>query len=328
MKILLIGKENILRWLINTEDALESFQDIEPHTIKTNQLGFKYDLFRNILKIFFKKKSFAITNKHIESKIFTFKPDIIFVISPFLLGNEVINSIEKYNCYKIAWIGDRFGEHHKKIADLFDKLYFTDTGFINIAKKYNFPPSKYLPLAFNDNIFTNSSKNIKKEERLIFVGAYTKKRAQILNNIRYKNIEVYGPSWKNKLNKEIKVYNYKIDIYQLANLYKNSKYVLNIKHEHNIINGLNMRTFEAIASKSCLLQDYVKDVENNFEINKDIIIYRDINELNDIIKTLENNNKLYNKIVENGYIKNLKNNTYKNRISTILKDTQEDISSA
>ena len=41
-----------------------------------------------------------------------------------------------------------------------------------------------------------------------------------------------------------------------------------------------MRSFEAIASGGCLLQDYVKDIEINFEINKNILVYNNIEELN------------------------------------------------
>ena len=39
-----------------------------------------------------------------------------------------------------------------------------------------------------------------------------------------------------------------ININQVVDEYNLSQFILNIKHEHNVVNGLNMRTFEAIAS--------------------------------------------------------------------------------
>jgi len=116
MKILLIGKENILNWLLHTQMALSSFENLKVKTIKTNHLGFFQDVSRNILKPISKKLSNKITRDFIASQIQSFKPDAIVVISPFLLAYESLEALNISNASKIAWIGDKFGKCHKSTA--------------------------------------------------------------------------------------------------------------------------------------------------------------------------------------------------------------------
>ena len=319
MKILIISKKNMLNWGENLADALLS-KKIIVNNLFVNQVGNLNNIKRNILKMISKDLMNKATSELIEKKISTFKPDLIIVISPFMFNCKIFDCFDNFpNILKYAWIGDKFKEEHNQMAEKFNKLYCTDTSFLDDSKKMMFPNSIYLPLAVNERVFFN--KKEKRKDNLLFIASYTKERLEFINKINSINLKLIGPKWnKINLSKRIIYLNKTISIKDVVNEYNNSKFILNIKHEHNVLNGLNMRTFEAIASGGCLLQDYVKDIDLNFEINEDIVVYNNLDELNELIIKLSKDNDFFNKIISNGEKNILSNHTYSNRVDILLKD--------
>lgn len=318
MKILLIGKKNILSWIENLSEACFEM-NLENKILFLNELGFIEDLKRNILKMVSKDLMYINISKTIDVQISEFKPDLIIVISPFMFNEKIFECFDNFpNIIKFAWIGDRFSLSHKNIANKFDKLFYTDSYFLEDGKKFNFPGGKYLPLAVNQNRFFD--KNQKREERLLFIASYTKQRMEFLKQINSIDLRVIGSKWKKRdLKNNIECIDENITLNQVSDEYNLSQFILNIKHEHNVVNGLNMRTFEAIASGGCLFQDYVKDVEINFEINKNILVYNSIEELNELIFKMKRDKLLMNNLINNGKKLVLEKHTYISRLHDILE---------
>jgi spore maturation protein CgeB len=318
VKTLIIGKKNMLLWLENLSEAFIQ-TNVENKILFLNELGFIEDLKRNIFKLVSKDLMYANISKVIDSEIKKFQPDLIIVISPFMFNEKVFECFDNFsNIVKCAWIGDRFTTSHKNIADKFDHLFYTDSFFLEEGKTFDFPNGSYLPLAVNENRFFD--KNQKREERLLFIASYTKQRMEFLKQINSIDLKLIGAKWqKEYLKKNTEYIDKNININQVVDEYNLSQFILNIKHEHNVVNGLNMRTFEAIASGGCLLQDYVKDIEINFEINKDILVYNNIEELNELILKMRKDKLIMNNLIKNGKELVLEKHTYKNRVNKILE---------
>lgn len=319
MKILLIGKDNILAWTKNVENALTRDNRIEHDVVYINKLGLLGDVTRNIKKVISKESAYNSTKNAIEKKIKSFQPDIVLVISPFGMHEKVFESFESLNTnvVKLAWIGDMFGAHHKSIADYFDKLYCTDTHFLDLAIKYDFPNTVYLPLAVDETVFYNM--HMERSNELLFIGAYTNQRAELINSITNMKIKLIGPSW-NTLNENIDYNDKIIKTQQVVREYNNVNFVLNMKHEHNVVNGLNMRSFEVPACGTCLIQDYVKDIEYNFDPKEEILVYHSIEELNELLEKIGKDKGLLKKVMTNGYNRVTSNHTYNHRVNTIIED--------
>ena len=111
-----------------------------------------------------------------------------------------------------------------------------------------------------------------------------------------------------------------IGIEAVAEAYNRSAFVLNVKHEHNVVNGLNMRSFEAPACGACLVQDYVKDVDRNFDPEEEIVVYASLEELDEKLAALRKDQRRYDKIRQNGYRRVMAEHTYRHRIAAILAD--------
>jgi len=116
-----------------------------------------------------------------------------------------------------------------------------------------------------------------------------------------------------------KIYNRKISQKKLVQIYNTTVTTLNVSQKQNVINMVNMRTFESVACGSCLLNDYVKDIDLCFEPGKEILIYNNNDELKYLSEKIVKDIKFVKKIVKNAQEK-LKNSkyTYKDRVIEIL----------
>jgi len=322
VKILLIGKDNFLNWTNNIKSAFNRIDSIELDTLYTNRLGLFSDIERNIKKVFKSQDRNSVLKNAIENKIESYRPDVIFVISPFFFDKEIFSSFEKFDSIiKLAWVGDQFLPERRSIAKYFNKIYCTDTSFIESANEYLFPEAKYLPLAYDDEVFYDRGLN--RENSLLFIGSHTPQRSHLLNKINDNiniPVKLIGQKWKKHISSDFDYSSKNISIKEVANEYNTNSFVLNLNNELNAINGLNMRTFEAIAAGSCLIQDNVKDVVLNFTPDEDIIVYNSIDEIGEIIARVTKDRDLYNKIINNGKKVVQSRHTYKHRAEEILRD--------
>lgn len=291
----------------------------EVNPIFINKQGFFKDFSKNFIKNFSKKNAEKYLINFIEKELIFLKPDMILVISPFLLPESLSKMIESFkNSIKIGWVGDRFSEKQKEIARSYDKLYFTDSYFVEEANKFSFPKSTYLPLAYNKKVFFNKNYE-NRENNLLFIGTMTDERVKFINSVPNVEFKLIGKKIKNKMNnKNIEIFNKNISIKEVAQEYNRTNFVLNIKHETNVVNGLNMRTFESIACGACLLQDNLKDIEYNFEPNKDILVYDSADEISYYIEKYTKEKKMLKKILDNGQKNIESNHQYIHRIKRLL----------
>ena len=82
---------------------------------------------------------------------------------------------------------------------------------------------------------------------------------------------------------------------------------------------LNMRVFETMGTKTCLLTDRLPDIEEYFEDGKDLILFDSIEDAVQKMKMLLENDLLRIGISNNGYQKVLNNHTYMHRAKEMLK---------
>jgi spore maturation protein CgeB len=82
---------------------------------------------------------------------------------------------------------------------------------------------------------------------------------------------------------------------------------------------MKARMVEVPASNSLLVTEYTPGIEEFFEINKEIICFKEEKEMIEKIKYLLNNDSVRNKIAEAGYRRFLKDHESKVRLKNILE---------
>lgn len=111
---------------------------------------------------------------------------------------------------------------------------------------------------------------------------------------------------------------------ELAAAYYSSDMILNITLEQGPA-SMNSRVLEALATGSFLITDYVEDTAKYFDDKKDLIMYKNTQELIDFIHFYKDNDDAKNQIRGNAVEKIAKNHTLQSRAKLILEKLQKDV---
>ena len=146
-------------------------------------------------------------------------------------------------------------------------------------------------------------------------------------------LEIWGTAWiwynlfclyeykikRRALGKHI--HNYNIPPEEVNTVYNSTKICLNIHHRQSK-EGVNPRTFEILGAGAFQLIDYKKELEDMFDIGREIVCYKNEADLLDKIEYYLENEDERNKIARRGHEIVKKKHTYKHRAETILSDVE------
>lgn len=321
-KILIVGKRNHLGWIEHTIDGIKQIEDISYDSFIINEMEPLYKPLKLFYKVLSQKEKLEnLVTKSFEKKIKDFKPELVIFISGFFIPVELYIVAKENNIQTASWIGDKFGDNAKNYLPYIDKLYLSDTGLLEVAKQIEFRDYSFLQFGYNNLIHRNYEKN--RNEFMNFVGSYTKERNDVFMKLHDYKLHLEGINW-NKLDMISKnwiVNKGKISQEKVVNIYNTTRATLNIGQNENIINMVNMRTFEAIACGSCVISDNLKDLEYCFEPNKEVLVYNNVDELIEILNKALKDNSYLKMIALNAYNRIIKNDmTYKSKLEFIIND--------
>ena len=252
-----------------------------------------------------------------------FDPDLVLGIGPFhWLPAPIFQRLAAAPGRPplAAWIGDRFGPQDKPIADLFDLIGYTDTGLMALHQEYGFKAKAlYLPLAARLGAAVGPDVDFTKDrdERLVFVASATPHRRQVLGAID-RPIALYGRDFADKAGLEQHdIHPIRVDQRALSGLYRRHGAVLNIRHELNVINGLNQRHFAPYVEGAAVVSDEMGDLAAALEPGVEVLTYRDGAELNALAARLGAEPDLARRIARAGHRRVLAEHTYRNRLQTL-----------
>lgn len=146
------------------------------------------------------------------------------------------------------------------------------------------------------------------QERIIYL--------TIINEVfKDKNVKVYGNElWKDYTSS----YFGHADYYQsMPKIMKSTKINLNITRTF-VESGLPLRIFDVLGAGGFLLTNYKKGLEYNFKVGTDFIIYRDLQDLIEIIKYYLLHDKERKEISNNGFETVKRYHTYDLRLREIM----------
>lgn len=280
ISILVLGKRGgILQWFENVLDAQSPQAHYQLSGFALNHNNWYERLIKKLLK-FTGHNIEQYTAALLRKKIQTINPDIILITDLFYFGKPILEVLQqtKPNAKIYHWIGDFFDARLADSKDIIDSYLFTDSTFIEDAKKIGIKQSHYFPLAVNSRIFTPPPENTVRKSELLFVGAWSESRQQLLEQVEFP-VTVYGKGWDKLASEHIHTHPYNIPLNQVAQLYQQYSYVLNIINKTNTRIGLNMRCFEVPAAGAILVTEYSDDLKNCFDIKNDIVYFNTYEEL-------------------------------------------------
>lgn len=304
----------------------------------TSKLSFLKTIFNPIIKSYLTKENeefFAIVSKE--------KPDLLFIIKGDNFFPATLERIKKgLPCPVVGYAWDEPFYTNNNIQDdyrksnlkngihWYDLFFVFDTFYIDDIKRKGAKKVKYLPLATNPNRYKNIS--ITEQDRsdygydVCFVGLPFDNRVEIFESLRDYNLGVFGDEWTKsfilKGKKTPPYYKGRASGAVVNKIYLSSKIVLNIHHPHSI-EGLNTRTFDIPACGAFEMVDYKKKVEKHFKIDKEIVAFRNINELKNKIDFYLKNDDLRKNIAERGKQRVLSEHTWRHRVNDVITALKE-----
>lgn len=321
-RILIVGKRNHLGWLEHAIDGIKQIENITYSSFIINEIESLYKPLKFFYKILSQKEKLdSLLFRSFEKKIREFKPELIIFISGFFIPIKFYKIAKENNIQIASWVGDKFSDNSKAYISYIDKLYISDTGLIDIAKRYEFKDISFLQFGYNNLIHKNYGKD--RNEFINFVGSYTKERNNIFMKLDEYKLHLEGINWHklDSVSKNWILKKGKISQEKVVDIYNTTIATLNIGQNENIINMVNMRTFEAIACGSCVISDNLKDLEYCFEPNKEILVYNNIDELIEILDKAAIDKNYLKNIALNAHNRVIKENrTYKSKIEYIIND--------
>jgi spore maturation protein CgeB len=277
-------------------------------------------------------------NKSLINKIKEIKPDLVFIYRGTHIYPKTIKKIKQYGCKVFGYNNDdpfsnkyrlidfRLWSLYKKSILYYDWIFsyrkkniddYKNLGYNNISLLRSY----YIK---EDNYYIS---NIKKFFDIIFIGHWENdKRDEVIkylidNNI---NIKLFGTEWEKS-----KYYDFFIEkmgkifpIYEKDyNLTINKAKVALVFLSKLNNDSYTRRCFEIPATKTMMLSEYTDDLANNlFEENKEVVYFRNKEELLEKIKFYLQDENLIKEIGQNGYKRLIKDgHEVTNRCKKILK---------
>ncbi len=257
-----------------------------------------------------------------ERVLARFRPELVLVAGVFGVPSDYYRLL-----YAQSWrpviaglVGDRFPAADSRArADHCDRLYYTDTRFFRDAEAAGFTTGgRYLPLAADPELFHPA--HVARQPEVLFVASRTAFRETVVRGLEAP-ARIVGTDWSDLAREGFhRVRNRKIGRARLVRLYQRHVAVLNARNEANVEHGLNQRSFEPPACGAVVLNDNLVDLPRCFEPGREILVYRNADELNALIARMRREPEFASRVAAAGRRRVLAEHTYVHRITAILND--------
>ncbi|HAR62483.1 MAG: hypothetical protein DKM50_02750 [Candidatus Margulisiibacteriota bacterium] len=239
------------------------------------------------------------------------KPDIVFVLKGHGILRKTIakaRSLASATRFILHAYDDIFGV----INDYSRSSCIREYDIVALYDKYNWEElnerhinSIYTPLWFDKELFDSVTVKGKKYD-VTFAGSWNKKREKLLNELVeiYPDIglHIWGPDWNHCSYKNLMKFYHPEAVYaeKMVMIFKESKILINIFDEHTI-KATNYRTYEALGSKSLLINEANSELNNLFKIGEHLDVFSNARELKEKIKYYLNNEELCREMSDTAY---------------------------
>ncbi len=306
------------RNIIGLDGFKKSFEELG-HEVVT----FFYDEYLN---------NILLMQKKLKDFVDTVKPDLIFL--SLFADQFKIETLDylKSKYTTINWFGDdqwRFDNFTSKYLNHFTYCVTTD--------KYSIP--KYKELGQNNIIYSQwaaiNTHQIPKFDGykydVSFVGGFHPYRKWFIDTLKKRgiNIEAFGRGWDNGPLSDIEMNQLFVDSkinlnignsisFDSRYLFSGIKPFINSFRSSKVSSQIKARNFEIPYFNGFQLTDYVPSIENYFDIGREIVCYKDIDEAELLIKYyLENEDEREN-IKNASHQKAIEEHGYINRLEDVI----------
>ena len=298
-------------------------------TYNDERISSRLPFFLNIERTF--------VGKALIKKISDFRPKFILVIKGDKIPLELIREIKERFKIPVAnyWIDDPDSiDVSQKISPAYDYFFTNDPDAVQVHKESGCPQARFLSFGFLPHLHKKiqlSEEEYKKYgSDVCFAGTISEGRIKVLEALSDFNLKVWSPRFvysfkeeyqieKNKLPSSSPLYSKFTDRAvwneELVKVYNASKIVLNIHSPQTVP---IMRDFEVTGCGAFLMTDHARSLETMFNFGKEIICYKNIEELKDSVKFYLSHPQEREEIARKGNLRAHRDHTYTRRLEELI----------
>lgn len=274
-----------------------------------------------------------------------FRPDLLFVIKGESILPEMLKKLKVQAGATVCYIwDDPFYSYAGTYSDKYrrtnfekglrqyDYIFVYDRFYVEKIRERGAERVAYLPLAASPSQYgpveINPKDQIKYSYDICFVGVPYPNRVEILDSLKKYKLGVFGDGWESYFFQKGQplppYFKGRAQGAEVVKLYLCSKIVLNI-HDPEAREGLNTRTFDVLSCGAFELVDHKKAVEEHFNVQEEIVVYRNAEELQDLVAYYLEHPAERKALVEKGRKKVLARHTWLNRMTeavSLLRENQ------
>lgn len=293
-----------------------------PHAINFYQP--LQEVFSKVIPYDFIKRTTEIGVKGINEEIVEFvrqeRPKYVFWISgsyPFL--ESTFGSIREEGSIMVGWFGD---DHFK--FDSYSKWWIPHLDYcitidIEAVPKYKALGARVIHTIHHSGLPVNVNwSNVKEKYDVSFVGSILKPgREEYLNEIRKRKIPIYSI---------VRERGEHVPFEKMIHIFGKSKINLNFSRaSHGDRMGIKGRITEVCLAGGFLLTEYVPGIENYFEIDKEIVCFKNTEEMIDKITYYLKHDKERRTIAQAGWKRATSKYTPFHMLSRVFNEIERDI---
>jgi spore maturation protein CgeB len=259
--------------------------------------------------------------KIIKAQVDKIKPDVLYIQEGNILSDKFILKLKPMVKLIIGQVASSIPS--SRTYKSYDLVLTPLPHFIKCFDERGIK-SEYFQLAFDERILKEIGP-IEHTFDFTFVGGISKvhtNRFALINTLSEgTGLELFGYG-KNSLNQNSKAYiqhhgeTWGLEMYRTL---AQSKISLNCHEEIAGNYASNMRLYEATGVGTCLITDWKQNLSNIFDLDKEILTFKSVEELNDKVNYFLDNDNERKNIAINGQKRVLKGDTYYYRMKQLLK---------
>ena len=252
----------------------------------------------NFRHLLFHKTGFTntILNRLLVRSALAYKPDLVLVNKGESLLPGVIQRLRDAGMTTANWVLDEpFGQYFgmaNRVQNIpeFDFFFCFDRAYLESIHQAGCRSVHYLPCSASPDVFYEVIPHDQRKYSypVSFLGSYQEERVQLLSDIVQRGcpLTVWGYNWRrHPLAPALsaRVIN-EVPRGRRANiLYNSSAITLNVTHPQSRT-APNLRVFEVPLTRTFLLTENLPEMHNLFKVGREIITYKDEEELLSLIK--------------------------------------------
>lgn len=264
------------------------------------------------------------------------RPDFLFTLQGYTIPRDILYEISRTGIPSAVWLLDEPYDTLKSadVGTFFSHVFVQDASSVEHHRKFGNPETHYLPHGF-EHLEVHTKRPLPFRWDVSVVGTAFPRRCRALEAVRSVagSLLVVGSGWPEGLDKEGVELKPSVSPVQAVAIYNESRINLTVHREESDF-SVSSGAFRAVSPNASVFyvagcggfqiaDDSRQDLRNLFEPGKEIVLYRDFEELTSLVDRYLEDEQERARIAEAGWRRARAEHTYAHRLRKVMEILEE-----